>query len=91
MISGDDIYEIREQNKVQSKKVVVTAGGNMGLHTRAYSEMFERVFVFEPDTINFHALVRNNHADNVFFFKAALGSKALIAEIVASANCFLSV
>ncbi len=112
MISGDDIYEIREQkiegatdtkwwwaktdtgawigpvedwneshyhkyfNKVQSRKVVVTAGGNMGLHTRAYSEMFERVFVFEPDTINFHALVRNNHADNVFFFKAALGKAA---------------
>jgi FkbM family methyltransferase len=61
---------------IAPKKVVVTAGGNMGLYTRAYSEMFERVYVFEPDHFNFSALVRNNLAHNVFFFRAALGAKA---------------
>lgn len=60
---------------IERKHTVVTAGGNMGLYTRAYSELFERVYVFEPDHENFHALVRNNLAENVFFFRAALGSK----------------
>ena len=60
---------------IPHKRVVVTAGGNMGLYTRAYSDLFENVYVFEPDTDNFHALVRNNYADNVFFFKAGLGAQ----------------
>jgi len=59
---------------IEQKNVVVTAGGNMGLYTRAYSTLFKRVYVFEPDHINFHALVRNNLAHNVFFFRAALGA-----------------
>jgi len=61
---------------IETKGVVVTAGGNMGLHTRVYSELFERVYVFEPDYINFHALVRNNFAKNVYFFKAAVGKES---------------
>lgn len=62
-------------NGISPKRIVVTAGGNMGLYTRAYSEMFNRVYVFEPDHFNFSALVRNNLADNVFFFRAALGER----------------
>ncbi len=60
---------------IHNKGTVVTAGGNMGLYTRVYSELFRRVYVFEPDHFNFHALVRNNLANNVFFFRAALGDK----------------
>lgn len=60
---------------IPRKNVVVTAGGNMGLHTRVYSEHFKHVYVFEPDHLNFHALVRNNLAHNVYFFRAALGER----------------
>jgi FkbM family methyltransferase len=60
---------------VAHKGTVVTAGGNMGLYTRAYSEIFENVYVFEPDWTNFHALVRNNYAENVYFFRAGLGAE----------------
>lgn len=57
------------------RKTVVTAGGNMGLHTRAYAEMFEKVYVFEPDLRNFAALVRNCQYENVYFFRAGLGAE----------------
>lgn len=75
---------------IEHKNVVVTAGGNMGLYTRAYSNIFKRVYVFEPDHFNFHALVRNNLAHNVFFFRAALGATNGWCSIDASndiANC----
>lgn len=61
---------------VTSRFVVVTAGGNMGLHTRAYASMFERVYVFEPDNLNFTALVRNCQYENVYFFRAGLGESS---------------
>ena len=57
------------------RKLVVTAGGNMGFHVRAYASLFERVYAFEPDNDNFTALVRNCQYDNVYFFRAALGTK----------------
>lgn len=61
---------------VPTKGIVVTAGGNMGLYTRAYACLFERVFVFEPDAKNFQLLVANNNYPNVYFFRAGLGDQA---------------
>lgn len=71
---------------IPHKGVVVTAGGNMGMYTRAYSDLFEAVYVFEPDTSNFHALVRNNYAENVFFFKAGLGKTPGWGEVCKSSS-----
>jgi len=56
-------------------KAVVTAGGNQGLYTRLYSNIFDFVYSFEPDAKNFHYLVLNNQKDNVFKFNCALGDK----------------
>lgn len=56
--------------------VVVTAGGNQGLYTRLYSNIFKAVYSFEPDALNFHALVRNNQKDNVIKMNCGLGAEA---------------
>jgi FkbM family methyltransferase len=58
------------------RKSVLTAGANMGLYTRPYAHMFEKVYTFEPDLRNFVAMVRNSQYDNVFHFRAGLGAKS---------------
>lgn len=59
---------------VKEKKVVVQAGGNAGLYTKIYSSLFDRVYTFEPEHINFHCLVRNT-GTNVIKFQACLGNE----------------
>jgi len=61
---------------VKQRRVVVAAGGNMGLYARLYSNLFETVYVFEPDILNFHCLVMNTQRMNVFKFNCALGGCA---------------
>lgn len=54
--------------------VCVQAGGNQGMYPRLLSNMFERVYTFEPDPLNFHCLVNNCQVDNVYKMQAALGA-----------------
>jgi len=56
-------------------EVVVQAGGHQGLYPRLLSDIFKRVYTFEPDPINFHCLVNNCQKDNIFKLNAALGNK----------------
>jgi len=58
---------------LKSRKVVVQAGGNCGLYPRLLSEVFERVYTFEPDIFNFHFLNRNCQKENIIKINAALG------------------
>lgn len=44
---------------VPKHNVVVQAGGMAGMYPRFYQEIFETVYTFEPDPINFQCLVRN--------------------------------
>jgi FkbM family methyltransferase len=70
---------------VKQRRVVITAGGNMGLYARLYSKLFDHVYVFEPDILNFHCLVMNTQCMNVFKMNCALGSEAkLVAMDVGS-------
>ena len=55
------------------RRVVVEAGGHHGLYARLFSRMFETVYAFEPNPLNFHCLVNNCQADNVIKIQAALG------------------
>jgi FkbM family methyltransferase len=61
---------------LRNNKVCVTAGGNCGMYTRFYSRIFDVVYVFEPDALNFHCLVNNNQTDNTIKINAALGAQA---------------
>lgn len=66
------------QKTVPEKNVVVQAGGWQGMYPRLLSDMFKRVYTFEPDPINFHCLVNNCQQSNILKYQAALGSECKI-------------
>jgi FkbM family methyltransferase len=55
-------------------RVVVQAGGNCGLYPLYLSEMFERVFTFEPDPVNFYCLSHNCKNSKIIKYNTALGN-----------------
>ena len=60
---------------------IITAGANMGVYVRAYSDMFESVYAFEPHWINFYCLMMNNPKPNVFAYRGALGDRAEVLSL----------
>lgn len=66
---------------VQNKEVVVQAGGNMGMYPRLLSDMFKRVYTFEPDPVNFHCLVANCQRDNIVKLNAALSYRHGLVKV----------
>jgi FkbM family methyltransferase len=60
---------------VTERKVVVQAGGNAGFYIRKYANMFERVYTFEPEPLNFLALSMNCDYPNVVKFNACVGNE----------------
>jgi FkbM family methyltransferase len=59
---------------VKQFRTVIQAGGCQGMYPRLYAEMFQRVYTFEPDPWNFHALTVNCQKDNIVKIQAALGN-----------------
>lgn len=59
---------------VDQKEVVVQAGGNAGIYPKIYQEIFQRVYTFEPDPLNFYCLSKNT-GQNVFKFQCCLGKE----------------
>ena len=60
---------------VDNKRVVVQAGGNCGFYVKKYAELFEIVYTFEPEPVNFYCLNLNVTTPNVLKFQACLGSE----------------
>jgi FkbM family methyltransferase len=58
---------------VKLKRVVIQAGGNIGIYVREYANIFEKVYTFEPDPLNFFCLTLNVSNQNVSKFQACLG------------------
>jgi len=73
---------------IKEKGVVVQAGGNCGLYPRLLSDIFERVYTFEPDIYNFHFLTRNCQKENIVKINAALGDKNGLVDSVRSKTDF---
>ena len=44
---------------VSNFTTVIQAGGNCGLYPRLYANMFNWVYTFEPEPMNFYCLVQN--------------------------------
>jgi FkbM family methyltransferase len=65
----------------KNKKIVVQAGGNCGIYSQIYSEIFETVYTFEPDPINFFCLVQNIKNTNVIKFQSCLGSDHKLVSV----------
>jgi len=63
---------------VESKRVVVQAGGNCGMYPLLYSSYFGNVYTFEPDQLNFYCLVNNCQLDNVIKFNTAVGNGGMV-------------
>jgi FkbM family methyltransferase len=60
-------------DRCKEKRIAVQAGGNCGIWPREMSKHFKWVYTFEPHHENFHCLVRNATAENIFKYQAALG------------------
>jgi FkbM family methyltransferase len=70
----------------KKKNVVVQAGGNYGIYPKIYSEIFETVYTFEPDPINFYCLTRNVTNLNVIKFQSCLGASHELVSIDINKN-----
>ena len=66
---------------VVNKTVVVQAGGNCGLYPKQYSEIFDTVYTFEPDWLNFYCLVRNCPDQNIIKSQACLGNQPGLVDL----------
>lgn len=70
----DDVDEI--MSMVPKKGTVVQAGGNVGLWPKKMATVFNRVYTFEPEDLNYRCLVKNVTEENIIHFNAALGEEA---------------
>ena len=66
---------------VKNRTVVVQAGGLQGMYPRLLSDMFERVYTFEPDPLSFHCLVNNCQKDNIVKIQAAVGESFGLIDV----------
>lgn len=66
------------------KRVVVEAGGNAGFYVKKYSKLFETVYTFEPENLNFQCLVENVPEKNVIKIQSCLGYDRNLVDLVMS-------
>jgi len=74
---------LREVNDLQQmlplckqKRRVVQAGGNVGIWPKELSKHFETVVTFEPDPLNYRALVKNiGEIENIQYHHLGLGER----------------
>jgi FkbM family methyltransferase len=60
---------------IDQRCVVVQAGGNCGFYPRQYAKLFNRVYTFEPDWLNFYCLNLNVPEQNVVKLQSCLGQE----------------
>ena len=60
--------------RLNRTRVVVQAGGSIGVWPRILSKHFSWVYTFEPEPISFHCLCKNVQEPNVTKIQAALGN-----------------
>ena len=61
-------------NLCKNKGLAIQAGGNCGVWALHFASKFDRVVTFEPDPVNFRALVWNtSSAENILSLPCALG------------------
>ncbi len=65
---------------VKEKNVIIQAGGNSGMYVKFYQEIFNTVYTFEPDPINFYCLTKNT-GNNVIKFQSCLGNEKKLVNL----------
>ena len=56
------------------RKTVIQAGGNAGFYPKQFSSLFDTVYTFEPDWLNFYCLNLNAPYENVIKTNGCLGN-----------------
>ena len=59
----------------------IQAGGNQGMYPRVLSKMFQHVYTFEPDPLNFYCLVNNCSLENIYTVHGALGAESGLVRV----------
>lgn len=68
------VFKALFMKHLRNKRTCVQAGGAAGVYPRLLANIFERVYTFEPDSLNFYCLVNNcREVGNVHFYNSALG------------------
>jgi len=58
----------------KAQNVVIQAGGHCGVWAKYLAGVFNSVYTFEPDDINFHCLARNAALPNVYAARGFIGN-----------------
>lgn len=66
---------------LSNNKVMVQAGGNVGMQLLKFAEYFDYVYTFEPEPKNFNCLNKNVNYKNVIKFQACLGEKHELQDL----------
>jgi len=75
--------QITEFCHPHKRRVAIQAGGSWGPWPLAFSEIFDTVYTFEPDSECFCCLTANTaHKDNVIRIQAALGEEDNFVKVV---------
>jgi FkbM family methyltransferase len=69
-------------SRVKNKSVVVKAGGNCGYYVKQYANLFDKVYTYEPDFLNFYCLNLNVEENNVIKTQGCLGSQRGTVDLV---------
>jgi FkbM family methyltransferase len=59
----------------QNFNTIITAGGNVGYYVAQYAKLFQNVYTWEPESVNFCCLNLNIIEQNVYKFQGVLGNK----------------
>ncbi len=71
----------------KARRVMVQAGGCMGMYPRLWAKDFDRVFTFEPDPVNFHCLSYNCMDGDIVKMQAALSDNAAVLGFEPGPEC----
>lgn len=72
-------------NLCTTKGTMIQAGGNCGFYTSLYADMFQHVYTFEPDTLNFYCLTLNmKNRQNVYKNQCCLSDDHRLVSITGS-------
>lgn len=80
MLTHSDL-PVKISKLIKEKNVVVQAGGNAGYYVKEYSKIFNWVYTFEPEPLNFYCLTHNADSQNVFKYQACLGDTRNLVDL----------
>lgn len=70
-------------NLVPNKGTVIQAGGMLGMYPRLLAEMFEKVYTFEPNKINYEILTLNcKDKDNIVYNNVGLSNQKITLQMI---------